>query len=197
MEVDRAKWQWSDDPEGEFDYDTYLLGETECYRTRRKRKHRGGVRVEVAMSFSCNIRAQVIAEYGQFVADVLGTIQGMGSDVEVSIVQSGAHMYRETLRDTTEIEIVVSRFGEQVMIREWSALFSPGGFRHLVFAGMALPERTADRHINAGWGMPQHREWSVKFEDDSRTLKISCDSRSSSFPRDRMESQMRELAERI
>lgn len=185
-DVDKPRWIWSDDPEGEFDHDLYSSGEVDCYRSRTKRAQRVGINVEMGFGFHAGMKASTIADYANWVGSVLQAIQRQGFDVALSLFYEGTNTYRGGSNDRVSIQ--VARFGERVMFREWSALFSPAGFRHLFFAAIVVAEET-DPPVKAaeGLGSPKHRKYAVTFDKATRTLRF--DNAQGPFPADQMSAE--------
>jgi hypothetical protein len=82
------------------------------------------------------------------------------------------------------------------MFREWSALFSPIGFRHLVFCAMAAPQDMDTDNpprVPGSLGIPYSPEWKVTFDAAERRLSFLTNCRSNTFPTEDMERQLQEL----
>ncbi len=174
MTVDKPRWIYSDDSEGEFNYDLYAMGETEYFLSRTPRPQRAGIKVNIGYGFRADTPASTIADYGKWVGEVLFNIIAQGFDVEVNIESRN--------NEKLTVLIQVSRFGEQMMMNEWSAFFSPAGHRHFVF----MARRMAGRKI----GGSIHRGWTVKWDEKERILSFDCNSMEhGSFPIESMTDQ--------
>lgn len=171
--------------EGELDLTLAWSGATDPYLDWEKRERKPGLRVNVEFSFNWRMPAATVAAFGKWVAETLAGLEQRGYDLEVTL-------------DVTSTErpgfIRVKKENEASDFRNWSALFSPDGYRTLglhslhVIAGQNK-ERCAAGHGNSAW----RRAWGVSFDQDSRTLGIKLDYMAEQFPADRMTEQLSNL----
>lgn len=173
---ERPRRRYTDDSEGEFNYDLYANGETEFYLQEIRRPHRGGISLLVQYDFAANVTPENIASYGRWVGAVIQHLQARGYDLEIKVFCLGSYAY-EQVDGVTETHIQLSKFGEQVLKRDWSALFSPCGYRHLGFMSLVLPEVLApnDWTCSRGLGGPVSVPNAVTWKEDTREVRITCD----------------------
>jgi hypothetical protein len=191
----RPKWRWSDDPSrGQYQHEAGMIGDPSCYLARDRRRSMAGIRVEVGTVFVAYTPAELVAEYGAWCGSVLRTLEAAGYDLDVTLVADSEDLYP---RRTFRAKIHCSGFGKRTLFRDWSALFSPGGYRHLCFMAWCLPEYD-DKHARAAGGLghgtyESARDWSVTFEEATRTLSIIPKYMASGdFPREDMTAKLTE-----
>jgi hypothetical protein len=194
----RARWRWTDDPSrGQYQHEAAMTGDPSCYLARDRRRSTAGIRVEIGTVFSSGIRAATVAEYGRWVGSVLRTLEAAGYDLDVSVVADTEGLYGHgSDARTFRAKIKCSSFGKRTLFRDWSALFSPGGYRHLCFMAWTLPEREKG-HAKANYGLghgtiSSATAWTVDFEQSTRTLSMIPKYTGNDFPMDDMTRQLAE-----
>lgn len=184
LEAEKARWRWTDNPEGEYQHDAFLNGEADYYVLRDRIGPKPGINIEVAMNFSASVNESIIGQYGTFVGQTIRAMQGQGYDCAITLITRESRLLDGERKSGSCI--TVSRFGEVIMAHDWSAIFSPGGFRHLVFAAYIMPGFDENARVYSSLGHPEPRknEFDIEFDRDSRTIRIHCDARSygGSFP---------------
>ena len=192
--AERAKLTWTDDSEGAFDYDAFALGETECYRKRARRKDRAGVRVKIGIGFYAGVDAQDLARYGVIAGEAIAALRTRGKDLEVEAFSRAKNVYRPGPTSVTETRVMLSRFGQRTMIRQWGALFTTGGFRHLIFHARRVAGR--ERYgTDCRIGGSVHPEYGITYNARAHELVIDCASTKPLLQEneDRMRQQLREI----
>lgn len=181
MDARRPKWVVSDEPDGEFDYDLYESGEPDYFRTLTNVGSKPGIRVEVVNIWVCSTNAKVLADYGRWVGSALYALQAQGYDLEIRVTAPSNGVFSGGDDTGFTPAVQVSKFGEQVMARDWSVMFSPTGSRHLMFLALMLPEARKLRELNdkprrvsgsLGQGMMDSR-YDINWQPESRTLLIT------------------------
>jgi hypothetical protein len=185
---DRPRMRYTDDPEGEFNYDLYVQGETEHFLTKPKRKMLGGIRINFRYDFSAGVASKTITDYGQWIGSVIQNLQAKGYDLEISIYNQREEMYPSK----PDIEyafyyVKVSKFGERVMPFDWSSAFAPGGFRHLLFLANTWPDNVyPDLVCERNLGRPTLDKWDITWNPTEREIHITCNPRGGGFPMEDM-----------
>lgn len=178
---DRPRPRYTDDSEGEFDYDLYINGETEHFLTKPKRTSHGGIRLKIAYNFATKVNQRIIAEYTKWLGAVIQNLQARGYDLEIEVFSKLTNTYRETAKCHHSIR--VSKFGERVMPHDWSALFSPGGYRHFMFLAYMWPQEIhKDLKVVRGMGHTIPSKWDIQWDEKERAITIEIDSRTKVFP---------------
>jgi hypothetical protein len=182
LEAEKARWRWTDNPEGEYQHDSFLNGEADYYVLRDRPGPKPGVNIEIEMTFNAGVDHETVGQYGTFVGQAIRAMQAQGYDVAVTLTSKARGQINGESK--TDTHICVSRFGEIVFANDWSAIFSPGGYRHLFFCAYILPGLEQGQNVSSSLGSaaPNKTEFDIGFDRDSRTIKIDCDPNASTFP---------------
>ena len=182
---ERPRMRYTDDPEGEFDHDLYMNGETEYFLTKPKRMSVGGLRLKLNYNFNAGVSNKTIEEYGQWIGTVVQSLQARGYDLEIEVFFSATGSYVGHNVDTHSPKL--SNFGERIMPYDWSALFSPGGFRHFTFL-MILQVGEVEPNVttSSGMGRAHDPEWGINWEPRERVIEVTCSADSNNFPAQEM-----------
>jgi hypothetical protein len=167
----KPRWRRSDDPEGEFQYDDFLNGETEYYLARDRVGPKPGINVEVTLDFNANVSSRVVAGWAEWVGSALRAIQGQGYDLAVTVYTPARGLYRD--EDISETHIVLATFGQQKLTADWSTIWSPAGFRHLMFCACCMADEREGKKAAPGLGSAVPEGWDVKWNGETRTLKLT------------------------
>lgn len=171
--VTRRRARWSAE-EGDVDAGRLRGGYDDFYLDSVKRESRAGLRVTIAYCFDCSVRHSTIEEYGVWVAGLLSGLEARGYDLTVDIDMSGMNVPNPGLNKRY---LRVKKSQELSAFKEWSALFSPTGYRHLVFLAKVAAESQAGR-VKKDWTdrlghMADRRQTDVQFDAATRTLAIT------------------------
>lgn len=180
----RRRIRYSED-EGDFSYERALAGEDRPYMQWEVKKSRPGMRVIVELDFVCNVSAVTIAEYGDWVASLLRTLEDQGYDLELSIAFSTRELvgYGHGRVDTI---VNVKRPNEVLDFKAWSPWFCPTGFRMLGFTALSMTvDKVKGQHAR-DYGKGVLSDWGIDWDAPTRTMRIKCDSFSSEFPAEMM-----------
>lgn len=186
----RRRMRYSED-EGELHIELALSGSdrpfVEPYVTRPKR---AGFRVQIGMQISASVDAKHIAQYGEWIAGMLQRFETEGLDVSVDITSTVREWtVNGTTRDT--ICVRVKEIGERNDFRSWSALFSPAGFRTLVFTAYGLAADKIGKKADIGFGYPDAgKAWDVRYDPSERVLYVQCPGQFSEFPAELMTTKL-------
>lgn len=175
VESYRKRPRYTDDPEGDYDYDLYINGETEYFLTKPKRESLIGLRLKIHYDFNCNVKVKFIAEYGQWIGSVVESLQKRGYDLEIMVMQSARNTYTN-FNGSDQQMVRVSKFGERVMPRDWSALFSPGGYRMLLWLAMFLGADESGQKLSGGLGKAQGKRFDITWEPKAREIEFHVNS---------------------
>lgn len=131
-----------DECEGEVDVGMLLAGSDEPFLNIERREGKPGLRLELDFAFLGSVNAKQLALYGEWIAGLIAGLEASGFDLEVFITSSRETRCYSSGYDFFTNRIQVKKFGEKSNFTEWSALFSPGGYRHLIWtaATMCTPE---------------------------------------------------------
>lgn len=138
-----------------------------------KRNRKPGLSVEIGMVFSAATDSRLIAEYQTWVARALQTLDENGVDMEVNLVIKTSGANDERYSGKEKLNIRVRKAGEAADFSSWSAMFSPGGFRHLGILGIGIMVDKQGGRISHGYGSPrQHGSWDVMYDPERNVLVI-------------------------
>jgi hypothetical protein len=204
FEGEGVAWKYNDE-DGDYEHDLFISGEPDYYLDRRIVPSKPGIHVVVGMDFNGGVGPDVVAAYGEWVGGALFAIGSAGFDVSLSVTNTVTNGYSGEhektgknygRKDKSEFVVVVKRFGEVVIPKDFLILFSRVGFRHLIFLASVIEERhglTAD----AGLGSPIRSDWGIDYDDDQRVLQVSSKSSGGRFPVETMDKQLRQTAEQF
>jgi hypothetical protein len=167
--------------EGELQVDLALSGYDYPFLEWEKRERKPGMRLEIAVSFSAITNASVIAQYQRWIAQAISTLEETGYDLEVNLSNEVDNSWMRSYgREKTMIR--VKRENEAIDFAQWSALFSPGAFRHLMFLAKIIGADEAGQDADHGLGSPIGLDWKVTLDEITSTLSIRNPTAPSSFP---------------
>jgi hypothetical protein len=182
--------------EGELQLDLMWSGHDYPWLDWTKRDLMPGMRVDIMYNFVCTTSVQVIIDYCQFVLRSLIALESAGIDLEVWISSDNTDVFMNGDRnDKLYNHVQVKKEGEQTDYLGWSAMVSPGGFRHLMFLDYILAADALGRDISRGLGRGTNhgQPWDVTFEPGERFLRFYCPWSPWSFDEKEMEMKLREV----
>ena len=176
---------------GEMQIDLILAGEDNPFVDFTPREVVPGFAVNIWVDFHAGVNARVIEAYQRWVARTLYTLETEGIDLEINVVCRTRNPYTTT-RDgqIAETRIRVKRENEVTAFADWSVMFSPAGFRGMMFACLCLHAGRVGKAAASGLGQPTSHSWGVKLDAENRVLVFSCDSGAREFPEENMTEQL-------
>lgn len=179
----RKRTRWRDDGD-DLDLTRAWSGDPTPFSSRESGV-KPGIRIEFGMSFSGGVKATVVESYGAWLAQLVAGYQASGHDIELVAVYPVSGHYRIPSGQKVVYRVALKRFGQSTDFVAWSPAFSPGGFRHIMFAQMALQTTARGRRLANGIGRPDSSpSWQVSF--DGTTLAIQCEGLAREFPAEEM-----------
>jgi hypothetical protein len=169
--AERRVSSWNDE-EGEPDAGRLIGGFDDFYLGMSDKPKRPGLRVQIEYCFAASVKPKVIEAYGAWVAGFLGALEATGFDLEVDMWVPLDHLYPRAPR--TNILVRVKRQNEVSDFSEWSALFSPGGFRHLGFTAICVA--CDKKHKQATYSLGNTisgKTWGLEYDRDDQTVRIT------------------------
>jgi hypothetical protein len=193
LDGEGTAWRWNDQ-DGDYDHAEFLSGEADYYLDRRIEPGKPGIYVHVEDWWVAGTSGETIAAYGSWVASAVAAIQSQGFDVALTVTAS-ANDIVDGERGRSEFSVVVKRFGEQLIARDFAVLFTHEGFRHLMFTSYCMPEifEPGKRTGHYLGTIIRGVHYSVEFDPDTRVLHISNDSSGATFPAEDMSTMLREV----
>lgn len=182
------------DEEGEnVDVCAALAGDDEPFFQWEDIPHKPGIKIVAELAFLGSTNVSVIGEYGAWLAGLIANLEGEGVDVELDIAMpSERGMLTSDHRSQNQVIIRVKRAGEVRDFADYSALFSPGGFRILGFCARAMAAEAWGLKCDMSFGSSKSREWGVAWDDVERTLYVTRPACPRDFPAEAMTAQLAE-----
>jgi hypothetical protein len=184
----RGKYRYAE--EGELQADLAMSGHDMPFLKREKVKRRAGMTLDVELAMLGDAKAETLAAYGEWVARLIQGLQQRGSDLEVNIVSRANGIGGK--RETSTVKVCVKRFGRKSSLKSWGAIFSPAGFRMLVFTARGI---MAEHHGHNAGGMGGSfgPAFGVEFDPTERRMTVRC-AATGRFNTEHMDRQLAELA---
>lgn len=179
--------------EGEFQYDLMRSGFDYPFLEWEKRERKPGLRLDIPYTFVCMTGATLIAEFARWLAKVTYTLETEGYDLEIGIRFDSESVGPRHPKQA--IRIVVKEANQAQDYAQWSALFSPGGWRMLGFTALiqAADDIGCDSDSGLGYGLNRNvHSWGMDFNSDSRTLKLQVPWSPRDFPAEMMDELLKQ-----
>ena len=174
--AERSRFAYNED-EGEISIDRVLEGHDAIFLDREDRPSRPGLRIMVEYSFSCGVPAEVISQYGAWVASLIQSLEATGYDLVVDVwVNLDALFQSDGPDKRTNVLIRVKQENEQSNFTDWSALFGPTGYRHLGFLAKAMAAEKSGEEITGSFGScVWGKDWGLTYDRDNQNVVINVD----------------------
>lgn len=174
--------------------DLAYAGVDEPFTEWEKRVSKPGLSVEIHMVFSSSFPAKVITQYQRWIARALQTLDENGVDMEVNIVNSLEGLYHEN-RIRTQTKIRVRKPGEASDFANWSAMFSPGGYRMLGILATGIQADRYGKTIGYGYGsVRDYGSWTVAYDTERNVIVIgNHNGGGREFPESEMTDKLRSI----
>jgi hypothetical protein len=180
---DRRRIRYAE--EGEFQYDLMRSGFDYPFLQWDKRESIPGLKVEVGLNFNASTDASVVLDYEKWICRALYALETAGVDLAVDIVShiNGALRNGQNF----DLRITVKRENESMDWTQWSAMFSPGGWRMLCFYSIVAAADHFNGDVDEGLGRSnQTNSWNVQFDDETRILRFLVPNSPGHFPENEM-----------
>lgn len=197
--AEKKRPTWNEEPDGDLDLGRLYGGYDDPYLVPADQDKMPGLRVMIEFAFACGVTTETIQQYGAWVAGLLGSLESSGYDLTVDLWIPLDKLFVGS-KGRDNVLVRVKRENEVSNFHEWSALFSPTGYRHLGFcaklvAGDKIKTKAVD-HLGMTLG---GYSWGLDYEKDESILKIHVDQRGShyyggdAFPKDKLTKQAQEI----
>lgn len=177
--------------EGEMQVDLALSGFDTPFISWTKRESAPGLRVDVQANFLSDVSADVIEQYQTWVARLLYTLESNGFDLEVNVFSVAVGYMGRHYDRKGRVTVNVKQAGKISDFSRWSVMFSPAGFRGLIFAARNLQCSRMGLTCDKGMGQSVAPRWDVEFDDKTRHLTIRTDRHARNFPEQEMDLKVR------
>lgn len=187
--------RWAEEPDGEIDLGRLYGGYDEFYLVPADEEKKPGVRVMIEFAFACGVSSKTIEKYGAWCAGLLGALEATGYDLTVDMWTPLDNLF-SGVPGRHNVLTRVKRENEVSDFTEWSALFSPTGYRHLGFMAKLVAGNKIGHTCNGSLGTTLGGfTWGLDYDKEESILKIRVDQRGSdryggdSFPVERLNEQ--------
>jgi hypothetical protein len=177
----KVRWNdWDGDPDlgrALAGFDKYFYGQT-------KRVSKPAMTVNFEYYFSGDLPHSTVQEFGSWLAQLFTALEQRGYSLAVNAV---AGINRDNPR---RVELRVKNHGERSDYTEWSSIFSPIGYRIIMFTAIIRACEEAGARANSGLGGPFSSSPGVDYDKETRTLSITAGNQR--FNKDRMDALLKE-----
>lgn len=186
---------WNEE-DGDVDAGRLISGNDNFYNGPQKRLAKPGLRVQIEFAFAWTVSSKTIQEYGAWCAGFLGALESSGFDIVVDmwIPLDGLFVGDYSMR--SNVLIRVKRPNEVSDFTEWSALFSPTGYRQLGFTAKCVAGDKIGQRVQPSFGMTiGGKTWGVDYDVETATAMITVNQRagkSDRFPHEKLTKEARE-----
>lgn len=177
--------------DGELDLTLAWSGHDYPYLEWETQQRKPGIRIEAGFTFSASVEPSVIAEYGAWLYGILEGLETMGYDIELDLSNTCSGMTSNRGGKTTTL-VRLKRENELSDFTEWSAMFSPGGFRMLYFTALGMAADKLGEKTTSGLGAPVNFKFDAIYDTETATLKIDVDGRARKFDLEGMSRKVNE-----
>lgn len=160
-----------------------------------KREKKPGISVDIYMDFNMDFDGHIITQYQRWCARALWAIESAGFDAEIFLIIGVRDSFIGERGKNRYLKIQVKRENEASDFQRWSAMFSPGGFRHLGFLSIIMTgdRLSKDTDDSLGSALP-FGKWAVEWDDVSRKVIFGQTERyDEQFPEVAMTEQLTEI----
>lgn len=163
-----------------------------------KRVQKPGLTVEIACTFHSGYSAEIIVNYQRWIARMLQSLDEAAIDSQVAITNRVTGAHSGDYSTVSNTRVIVKESGQASDISAWSAMFSPGGFRQLMFCAKLYGAEHLGKLLDKGLGAPKpEKEWTVSYDSEANTLYVANAQNTTEFPEFDMTEKFRAVLETI
>lgn len=173
----------------ELHVDRVLSGEDTFMSIDTNREVIPGVRLNIELDASAG-SSLMLREYQRWIARTIYTLESSGVDCEVNIFTLSRNLFSGQSGVCRQV-VRVKRFGKIADFAGFSAMFSPGAFRGIMFGLFSLH---ADRQGLSvyGYGSGVTNDWGVRFSPSTESIDVACHWTAITFPEERMNREFKQ-----
>jgi hypothetical protein len=161
----KTRWNdWDGDP----DLGRAVAGFDRYYFGRTKYTAKPALTINFEYYFSAAFSIDLITSYGSWLAQLFGALEQRQYSLEVNAV---AGINRG---NPARVELQMKKHGERADYTDWSAIFSPAGYRVIMFSAIVRACELAGTSADYGLGGPHNGRAGVTYDEDAHTLNITC-----------------------
>lgn len=162
--------------DGEIDIDRVLDGQDAIFLDREERESRPGLRLMIEFAFVHHMPAEVISQYGAWVASLIQSLEATGYDLVVDVWINLDRLFQGDGGRRTHVLIRVKQENQQSNFTDWSALFGPTGYRHLGFLAKAIAaHQSGEKLTDSFGGCVSGKDWGVTYDRENQNVIINVD----------------------
>jgi hypothetical protein len=167
----------------ELQVDRALNGEDNFMSVDTKREVIPGVRLNIELDASAD-SSIMLRDYQRWIAQTIYALETSGVDCEVNIFTLSGGLFQgqsKTCRQTVRVK----KFGVTADFAGFSAMFSPGAFRGIMFSLFSMH---ADRQgwVWRSYGHGVTSAWGVRFNPAENSIDVACNWTATTFPAEMM-----------
>lgn len=164
------------------------------FRKRRVRQSRKpSIRVKVQAAWSGAVNVQDIAAYGACVAGLLRSLEQQGFDLTVDLWICLDRLFsdRTGSGQRENVYVRVKRSGQRADFTEWSGVFGPTGYRHLIFTAKCVAADKLGLRATSSLGGCIRSAYGITYDRAAGEIEITC-SQNGSFDADSFRQQAKD-----
>lgn len=167
----------------ELHVDRALNGEDNFMSKDTKREVIPGVRLNIELDASAG-SSEMLRDYQRWIAQTIYALETSGVDCEVNIFTLSRNLFSGQGGVCRQV-VRVKKFGVVADFAGFSAMFSPGAFRGIMFGLFAMH---ADRQglSQHGYGSGVTNAWGVRFTPATNSIDVACHWTATTFPAELM-----------
>jgi hypothetical protein len=187
---ERRKLKFTDD--GDLSVDLALSGADYPFLQWERRPHKPGMQLNVSYQFNSHTPKEVVRDYAVWLARATYAIEAAGYDLEINVIARVRNLFRD--RRMVDTVIRVKREMELSDFSQWSPLFSPGGFRMLVFYADVRAADHFNVDVEPRLGQGAQTDWRLDWNNQTRSLDAyHADGGSKPFPEAEFTTRLSEI----
>lgn len=167
----------------ELHVDRALNGEDNFMSVDTKREVIPGVRLNIELDASAG-SSIMLRDYQRWIAQTIYALETSGVDCEVNIFTLSRNLFAGQSSTCRQV-VRVKKFGVTADFAGFSAMFSPGAFRGIMF-GLFSMHADRQRLAFRSYGSGVTNAWGCRFNPEGNSIDVACHWTASEFPRDLM-----------
>jgi hypothetical protein len=174
--------------DGELDLTLAWSGHDYPYLEWEQQRQKPGIKVVAEFGFSAACDHREIAKYGAWVLGILEGLETMGYDIELDLTFTTGNQNASVPSRNENFQTIVrvKRENELTDLSDFSALFSPGGYRILMFIAASLAADKIGARLTSSLGCCNIRKDDVSYDPETGILRIDKNQREDDFDQEGM-----------
>jgi hypothetical protein len=174
--------------DGELDLTLAWSGHDYPYLEWEQQRQKPGIKVVAEFGFSSACDHREIAKYGAWVLGILEGLETMGYDIELDLTFTTGNQNDSVPSRNENFQTIVrvKRENELTDLSDFSALFSPGGYRILMFIAASLAADKIGATLSSSLGKCNIRKDDVSYDTETGILRIDKNQREDDFDQEGM-----------